>query len=204
MTLATPYGYLYGDDGSAKTTSGTAIPANLMRYFFDPLLFIDDRNQMYSASLSCCGINGFGMSFSAVSKTMFVTDSAGTTLSLQKAIDAGWLYPYIYEKFPDGLYYYYQGKKIEEYVLASGKTYGFWPKKSGIVLSLFKPGNNYLDARSRQDMVAFTQKNSDFAQAYRWSYGKNPTWSPPYTDTWMGFVWSGNQWSYVNNARMFA
>jgi murein DD-endopeptidase MepM/ murein hydrolase activator NlpD len=198
-----PVGYLWDDSGNNKTSSGTPIHGNIFHYFFDPLLFVDDRNNnaTYATSLQCCGISAMpAMSFSALSKTMYATDATGTTQSLQYAVNAGWMDKYIYEKGTDGNWYYYPSLQIDQYVLMPNKIYGFIAKKAGVTVRMFRPGNNYLDARARQDMMAYVQTVSSFSYAFRWSFGKNVNWSPPDAITWMGFLWSGNQWVYVDQA----
>lgn len=197
----TPVGYVYGDDGTYKTSSGTPIPANLMRYFYDPLLFIDERNYKVSTGLACCSVMApIFPSFSTTTKTAYVTDGT-TTLSLQRAVTLGWLDPYLYEKHSDGLWYYYPSRlNLDEYVLEPGKTYGLIAKRTGLALHYFKPGNHYLEARARQDMISFVQSNSSFGHAFRETYGTDPNWAPPYRINWMAFVWNGAQSTWVNQA----
>jgi murein DD-endopeptidase MepM/ murein hydrolase activator NlpD len=196
-----PVGYIFDDNGFI-TTGGYQVYPNTMRYFFDPLLFVNDRNNKYTAPLACCTVIApITMSFGVVTRTAYITDSSGTTLSLQRAVDTGWLDPYVYEKHADGLWYYYPAKtKIEEYVLNQGTTYGLIAKQTGLTLVYFRPGNTYIDARSRQDMVTYVQTVSGFGKAYRETYGANLNWRPPYAISWMGFIWNGSQWTSVNQA----
>ena len=196
MPVVTPVGYVYGDDGTYRTSSGALIPANTMRFFRDPLLFVDDRNVERTVALR--DINSYTLvntSVTATLKTAFVTDSSGTTKSMQQAVAAGWLDQYLYEQHADGLFYYYPSKlNLDEYLVQKNTFYLLLSKKSGLILHYFEPGNHYLDARARQDMVALSQTNTAFyAQAYRATFGVNLAWSPPYAVNWMLFTISTPQ-----------
>jgi hypothetical protein len=62
--------------------------------YFDPLLFIDDRINGYTASLSSVWLT-FSLSFSSTSSTSYV-QYQNKKYSLQKAVDGGLIYREIY------------------------------------------------------------------------------------------------------------
>jgi murein DD-endopeptidase MepM/ murein hydrolase activator NlpD len=194
--LIAPVGYVY-DDEEGETQNGNTIYSNTMKYFYDPLLFVDDRNTRYALMLSCCNIlQIITPTYSILTKTMYAEDGSGQTLSLQKAADAGWIYPYVYMKDAvTGGWGYYATWKIDEFVLRKGLSYAFRAKKSGVNLRYFKPGNNYLEARSRQDMMEFAATNSKFSGLNRETYGINKNQSATRARAWMNFDYWSNGWT---------
>ncbi len=198
--FVTPTGYLYSDEGFLL--NGVPIPSNTMKYFYDPLLFVDDRNSMSYLKLACCNQRQtITPATSLVTKTMYIRDSnSGVFLSLQKAVDAGWIASSIYFD-PIGSYWNYNSAyKIEEFVLRGGHTYAFLALKSGLYLYYFKPGNHYLDARLRQDMMEYAASNPSFSGLNRETYGINTANTATSGRAWMSFDFWDNGWTatYVN------
>lgn len=174
-----PAGYFYDDKGT------TLAVANTIRYFYDPLLFVDDRNSEWWVNFGVTGYYGitFSTGKSIAARTMFVVNSAGVAKSLQAAVNAGWIGSNIYQQI--GTSWYYTNSPIESNTLYSGNTYIFQALVPNLSLHGFIPGNNYLDARWRGDMAEFTTVNasSGFGRALRETYGDNPNW-----DTTFGLV----------------
>jgi len=199
--LTIPTGYVYGDE--ELWVGNTFIPSNTMKYFYDPLLFVDDRNTRYAFMLSCCNIlNVITPTYSILTKTMYAKDSSGQILSLQRAADAGWITPYVY--FKDSVtssWGYNTTYKMEEFVLRKNVSYAFRALKSGIAIYFFKPGNNYLEARTRQDMMEYAASNNKFSGLNREMYDTNLTYSAGRARSWMSFDYWNNGWThtYVNH-----
>lgn len=182
-TIAPP-GYVYNDK-TGTTSSGTPITPNIIRYFYDPLLFVDDRNSEWWVTFGTTGYYGitFSTGKSIAARTMFVVNSAGVAKSLQSAVNAGWIGSNIYQQI--GTSWYYTNSPIESNTLYSGNTYIFQALVPNLSLHGFIPGNNYLDGRWRGDMAEFTIVNASlgFGRALRETYTNNPNW-----DTTFGLV----------------
>lgn len=198
--LDVPTGYLYADE--ELWVGNTFIYSNTMKYFYDPLLFVDDRNVRWQFKLSCCNIlQVITPTSSILTKNMYVRDSNGQILSLQRAADAGWITPYVYFKDSvSGAWGYNSTYKIEKFVLRKGVSYAFRALKSGVHLYYFKPGNNYLEARTRQDMMEYVATNSKFSGLNRETYDINKNQSANRARAWMSFDYWNNGWTstYVN------
>jgi murein DD-endopeptidase MepM/ murein hydrolase activator NlpD len=171
-----PAGYLYDDRGTALAI------ANTMRYFYDPLLFVNDRNSESQMVFPGTGYSyvSFSSTKSVTTRTMFVTDAAGNAKSLQAAIYLGWIGSAVY--WWNGSSWVLSTGPIESQTVSSGYYYKFNALQSGLTLHWFIPGNDYPIGRWLQDMAEFTTVNSGlgFKQALRDTYGTYPNWSPDY------------------------
>ncbi len=198
--LVIPTGYVFNDEERLNTNP--RIYSNTMKYFYDPLLFVDDRNVRYAFLASCCNIlNVTKTTYSRLTKNMYVKDSTGKILSLQKAADAGWITPYVYFKDAvTGAWGYNSTYKIEEFVLRKNVDYAFRPLKSNLIFYYFKSGNNYLEARTRQDMMEYAATNKSFSGLNRETYDINVDQTATVARAWMSFDYWNNGWThtYIN------
>jgi len=178
-----PVGYVYSDKNE-KTYSGTLIPSNIMRYFYDPLLFVNDRNNDWSSSMGNAGywyLLNASFDRSIPTRTAYVVNSAGVAKSLQSAADAGWMNSRLW--WIVGTTWYYYNQPIESNTLYSNiSSYVVQTYLPNLTFHVFPPGNNYLDARWRGDMAEFTTVNSVFGygRALRETYNNNPNWDVNY------------------------
>jgi len=173
-----PPGYIYDDSGQPPDIA----QANVMRYFYDPLLFINDRNSESQMVFSGTGYSytSFSSTKSVTTRTMFVTDAAGNAKSLQAAMGLGWISSAVY--WWNGSSWVLSTGPIESQTVSPGYYYKFNALQSGLTLHWFIPGNDYPIGRWLQDMAEFTTVNSGlgFKQALRDTYGTDPNWSPDY------------------------
>jgi murein DD-endopeptidase MepM/ murein hydrolase activator NlpD len=90
-SLVVPVGYLYGDNGFT-TSNGTLVPQNILRYFYDPLLFVNDRNVQQVTMFPGAGSwsASFSNTQSLTSRAMYATRGIEIR-SLQSAVSAGWM-----------------------------------------------------------------------------------------------------------------
>lgn len=200
--LIAPVGYIYNDEENT-TPKGSFIYSNTMRDFYDPLLFIEDRSKPKTLQLTCCDqYSSFTISIidKAVTKTAFIEDSTGEILSLQHAVDAGWIEGRLYNYHTDianfGSWWYYTSKTIEEHVLVPGITYAFKALKQGLKLTYFRSGYTYPDARVRQDMYTYTAGNSSFSGANTETFTTDRLWCTVNVISKMDFdYWDGTKWT---------
>jgi len=183
------FGYLYGDNGVTSQSGNTTMPANLFRYMYDPLLFVDDRNNDWQATLPGTGywsVN-FSSTQSVATRTAYVVNSTGDAKSLQAAVDAGWISSDVWWWSGSSWIHYTNPWPIDSYTISAGVIYAFNMLRSDLTLHWFVPGNNYLDARWRQDMSEFTNVNASlgFGRGLRETYSNNPNWSTTYGITYM-------------------
>lgn len=180
-----PPGYVYDDSGQAPDIA----QGNIMRYFYDPLLLVNDRNSESQLVFPGTGYSytSFSSTKSVTTRTMFVTDAAGNAESLQAAVDLGWI---------DSAVYWWNGSSwvlstgpIESQTISSGYYYKFNALQSGLTLHWFVPGNDYPNGRWLQDMAEFTTVNASlgFGRAFRDSYTTNPSWDVNYGLAYMTY-----------------
>ncbi|OHA83927.1 MAG: hypothetical protein A2937_03240 [Candidatus Yonathbacteria bacterium RIFCSPLOWO2_01_FULL_47_33b] len=195
----TPVGYVY-DDKTGVTLSGNPITPNIIRYFYDPLLFINDRNNEWQAILPGTGywsVN-FSSTQSVTTRTAYVVNSAGDAKSLQSAVDAGWISSDVYWWNGSSWMHYTNPRPIDSYTISTGVTYAFGMLRTDLTLRWFTPGNNYLDARWRQDMSEFTNVNASlgFGRGLRETYSNDPNWDVTYGITYMVYEQTVNGTMY--------
>lgn len=180
-----PPGYVYDDSGQLPDIA----PQNIMRYFYDPLLFVNDRNsgpQTLPLSAGYFTVN-FSNTQSVTTRTMFVTDAAGNAESLQAAMDLGWIGSDVY--WWNGSSWTLSTGPIESNTIPANYCYKFNMLQPGLVLHWFNPGNDYPNGRWLQDMAEFTTVNAGlgFKQALRDTYDTYPNWGPDYDLNYMTY-----------------
>lgn len=195
-----PPGYIYDDSGQSPDTA----QADVMRHFYDPLLFINDRNVESQMVFSGTGYSytSFSGSKSVTTRTMYVTDSAGNAESLQAAVDLGWISPSLL--WWNGSTWVSTTGPIESQTVPAGYYYAFNALQPGLTLHWFIPGNDYPTGRWLQDMFEFTTVNSSlgFKQALRDTYGENQNWDPNFDLSYMVYeqLNGASYYSWVNVA----
>jgi murein DD-endopeptidase MepM/ murein hydrolase activator NlpD len=181
--LDVPVGYVYNDK-TGVTGNNNPITPNIIRYFYDPLLFVNDHNNDWG---SVTGNAGYWYLLSASfdrsipTRTMYVVNSTGVVKSLQAAVNAGWIGSNIY--WENGTNWsYYPNQPIESNTLYSDKRYIIQTLTPNLTFHAFPPGNDYLNARWRGDMAEFTNVNSSwsFGRALRETYNNNSDWDTIY------------------------
>lgn len=181
-----PPGYIYDDSGQSPDIA----QANVMRYFYDPLLFVNDRNNKSQMVFPGTGYSytSFSSTTSATTRTMFVMDDVGNAESLQAAIDLGWIGSAMY--LWDGSSWILSTEPIEPQTVSPGYYYAFNALRSGLALHWFIPGNDYPDGRWLQDMAEFTSVNAilGFGHAFRDTYDIVPNWAVNYSLVYMTYV----------------
>jgi murein DD-endopeptidase MepM/ murein hydrolase activator NlpD len=188
-----PVGYLYDDKGF--TTSGGAIVSpNILRYFYDPLLFVNDRNSEQQTFFP--GSGSWGLSFSTTqsvtSRTMYLVNGMNTK-SLQDGVSAGWIGSQLQHLTSSNTWEYLPIVPMDSYTFLAANTYAMYSSGPGTYVHWFIPGNTYLDARFRGDMTEFTKVNVSlgFGRGMRETYGNNPNWDPNYGLAMMGYEFNG-------------
>ena len=165
-----PPGYTYDDSGKSPDIA----QANVVRYFYDPLLFVNDRNNESHVTLPGTGYWSvrFSSTQSVTTRTMYVVNGAGDAKSLQAAVDAGWIGSDVYWWGGSTWLHYASPYPIDSYTISAGSAYAFNALRSDLTLHWFIPGNTYRDARWRQDMAEFTTVNASlgFGRGLRDTY----------------------------------
>jgi murein DD-endopeptidase MepM/ murein hydrolase activator NlpD len=184
-TRYVPPGYVYDDSGQSPDIA----QSNIMRYFYDPLLFVNDRNNESQMVFMGTGYSYtiFSSTKSVTTRTMFVTDAAGNAESLQAAVDLGWIGSVVY--WWNSYSWVLSTGPIESQTVFPGYYYAFYALRSGLTLHWFIPGNDYLNGRWLRDMAEFTTVNASlgFGRALRDSYNNNPNWSTSYSLAYMTY-----------------
>lgn len=181
-----PPGYIYDDSGQPPDMA----QQNIMRYFYDPLLFVNDRNSESQMVFPGTGYSytSFSSTKSVTTRTMFVTDAAGNAESLHAAVDLGWIGSAVY--WWNGSSWVLSTGPIESQTISHGYYYKFNALQSGLTLHWFIPGNDYPIGRRLQDMAEFTSVNASlgFGRAFRDSYANDPNWGANYGLAYMTYA----------------
>ncbi len=182
-----PPGYVYDDSGNPPDIA----QSDIMRHFYDPLLFVSDRLTEPQVALPGTGYWSivFSDSQSVTTRTMFVVTSAGDAKSLQAAVDAGWVSSDVLWWNGSTWMHYTSPWPIESYTIPANAVYAFNMLRSDLTLHWFLPGNEYLIGRWLQDMYEFTAVNASlgFGRGLRDTYGSNPNWDPSYGLAYMSY-----------------
>lgn len=159
--------------------------ANALRYA-SPSLFIDDRSYPYEHALPGSSWTFIPWYFNAPSSTAFV-EYNGERYSLQRAVNAGLIYRYVYVQV-NGSWYYYPD--ITRVFFGAGNTYALWSFVSGAKLILFVPGDHFRADRARQDMVRSASRDSRFIDIKTETYGEYLGWAQDWELRYMAFSYS--------------
>ncbi len=174
-----PVGYVFSDKGEL-TSGGNKIPANIMRYFYDPLLFVSDRRNEWQNTPPYAGRWNwtFMNTLSSVStRTMYVVNNAtGEMKSLIDAKNAGWISADVLWSSPTGWRHWtaWSTYPMDSYSVPPGGQLSFQTFIPNLTFRWHVPGNEYLHGRLLQDMNEFTTVNASlgFLQAKRETYQK--------------------------------
>ena len=191
--LVAPVGYLYDDKGYI-TSAGNVVSPNTFRYFYDPLLFVSDRNveqQTFFPGSGWWGLS-FSTSQSVTSRTMYLTNGTSTK-SLQDGVTAGWVSSQLQHLTSSNTWEYLPVVPMDSYTFLAANTYSMYSSGSDTYVHWFLPGNNFQDARWRGDMAEYAKVNIvlGFGRGMRETYGNNPNWDPNYGLAMMGYEFNG-------------
>lgn len=166
--------------------------------YTSPSLFIDDRRYPFTQALANGAWTYTAWYYNAPSSTAFV-EYNGERYSLARAVQAGYIYKYVYE-WRNGRWYYYPD--IAEVFFGAGNTYAVWSFVNGAALNILVPGNNYKDDRAKIDMIRAASLNGNFKSVKPDDYVQYYS-DQSYDYHYMKFIYnngSGNQNVYVYHA----
>ena len=162
---------------------------NKLKYYYDALLSIDDRNHSTTIPLLLSRWTYFSLPFNATSSTAYV-EYQGKKYSLGRAASFHWI--------NSQLQVYQSGSWIassanpDRIIFNSDKQYHrIWGLVSGATLTIFQPGNHYPDSRARRDMVQASLGDGRFGAAIRETYAPVPSPSPDWEWRRMAFKFTG-------------
>lgn len=124
-------------------------PADKFRYYYDPLLAIDDRNHATSFNLILFSWTEFSLPATSPSSSAYI-EYQGIKYDLAKAADKGYIDTQIWG-YENGVWSSFSNLRC--IIFKKDKTYRIQARVSGATLTVFQPGNHYPDARARQDML---------------------------------------------------
>lgn len=168
--------------------------------YTSPSLFIDDRRYPFVQPLLNNAWTYMAWPYNAPSSTAFV-EYNGERYSLARAVQAGYIYKYVYE-WRNGQWYYYPD--IANVFFSAGNTYAVWSFVSGAMLNILVPGNNYKDDRAKIDMIWAVAADVNFKYVkpddFVWYYSDQS-----FDYHYMQFIYNsgnGNQTVYVYHASL--
>ena len=169
-------GYLYGDRD------------NKLKYYYDVLLSIDDRNHSTTTPLLLSKWKQFSFPFNATSSTAYV-EYQGKRYSLGRAATFNLINSQI--QIYQGGRWVICSSNPDRIIFNSGKQYRIWALVSGATLTIFQPRNHYPDPRARRDMVQASLGDGRFGAAVRETYAAVLSPYPDWEWRRMAFKFTG-------------